>query len=655
MPWNIWYNVESDSSNNPIPFAIFYTPGKAINPIFLMDATFYQNICKCGGYLNPFVIRDFKSNIWICSFCSNRNQINNEINSEITCLHQMNNSTFEHTVTTMPNYGTTAYIFVIDTNFDNKNFSLCKAAIVQASQLIAKSSILGLISFGSYVSIHEISLYFCPKAHVFYSSREKDVFDERIGFKIKTTIEERISNFKGLNKFMLPVSECLDSFINITKILYQDPKLMKLDKRPFRCTGSAIQIATTLLSTSCKFDFSRIMLFTCGTVTLGPGKIVDVEYKKTIRSHQEINDGDAYYYKSSKNFYRELTKDLVKLGAALDCFICSSDQVGLVEMKDAIQRSGGITLFCDSFESESFKKSFRCLFEPDNKEGYSMGMSQGSIKVICSHDLKVAGVSGPGVIDRAQNNYTWRIPHLSASTTVCIIFNIMGLSGKTFPEINQKLFIQFITRYNTCKGEMRNRVTTLTRLRIENFDFEQLILGFDPEAAAVVLGRLCSFRMDTEKLDVRKTTKWLDKSLIDLCDMLWKNKRNQFCFPPILFFFAQLIYYLRRSHFVQIFNNSPDQVAYHRLIFNWQTVNNSLLMFQPILKAYFLKKIPELVPPNFSSLQRDRILVLDAYHIIVVFFGSSIVKWCKAGYNKRPEFREFAQLLQILVSMQRLK
>ncbi|KAL6981500.1 Protein transport protein S23 F [Sarracenia purpurea var. burkii] len=103
---------------------------------------------------------------------------------------------------------------------------------------------------------------------------------------------------------------------------------------------------------------------------------------------------------------------------------------------------------------------------------------------------------------------------------------------------------------------------------------------------------------------------------------------------------------LRRSQFVQVFNNSPDETAYFRMVLNRENVANSVVMIQPSLISYSFHSSPEPALLDVASISADRILLLDSYFTIVVFHGSTIAQWRKAGYHNQPEHAVFAQLLQ---------
>ncbi|MCD7452724.1 hypothetical protein HAX54_017943 [Datura stramonium] len=174
-----------------------------------------------------------------------------------------------------------------------------------------------------------------------------------------------------------------------------------------------------------------------------------------------------------------------------------------------------------------------------------------------------------------------------------------------------------------------------------------LIAGFDQEAAAVVMARQVSFKMETEAdFD---PIRWLDKSLIHICSRFGdyqKDTPSSFTLSPRFSIFPQFMFHLRRSQFVQVFGNSPDETAYFRMILNRENVANSVVMIQPSLISYSFHSGPEPVLLDVAAIAADRILLLDSYFTIVVFHGSTIAQWRKAGYHEQPEHQAFAQLLK---------
>ena len=67
---------------------------------------------------------------------------------------------------------------------------------------------------------------------------------------------------------------------------------------------------------------------------------------------------------------------------------------------------------------------------------------------------------------------------------------------------------------------------------------------------------------------------------------------------------------------------------------NREGVTGSLVMIQPTLLSYSFSG-PEPALLDVSSILPDRILLLDTYFVVVVFHGSTVAQWRKAGYQVR--------------------
>ena len=174
--------------------------------------------------------------------------------------------------------------------------------------------------------------------------------------------------------------------------------------------------------------------------------------------------------------------------------------------------------------------------------------------------------------------------------------------------------------------------------------------GFDQEAGATLIARQLTWKMETEEeFDCPAATRWLDRSLIRLCQRFGDYRKDDpasFQLMPQFSIYPQFMFNLRRSQFVQVFNNSPDETAYYRLVLWRENVLNSLVMIQPTLMAYSFNGPPEPVLLDVCSIAPDRILVLDAYFSVVIFHGQTIAQWRKANYQDQPEHEAFKQLLE---------
>jgi len=110
------------------------------------------------------------------------------------------------------------------------------------------------------------------------------------------------------------------------------------------------------------------------------------------------------------------------------------------------------------------------------------------------------------------------------------------------------------------------------------------------------------------------------------------------------------MFYLRRSHFLQVFGDSPDETTFYRFLLFRESVANSLIMIQPTLDAYTTSGPPVPVMLSASSIATDRILLMDTFFQVVVWSGENIAHWRKEGYQNKPQYASFKQLLEAPVN-----
>lgn len=101
----------------------------------------------------------------------------------------------------------------------------------------------------------------------------------------------------GASRFLMPVQQCEFQLTGILEALTRDPWPVANDKRPLRCSGGALSVAVGLLETTYPNTGARIMLFSGGPATEGPGMVVSNELKEPIRSHHDIDRDTVKHYK----------------------------------------------------------------------------------------------------------------------------------------------------------------------------------------------------------------------------------------------------------------------------------------------------------------------------------------------------------------------
>lgn len=96
--------------------------------------------------------------------------------------------------------------------------------------------------------------------------------------------------------------------------------------------------------------------------------------------------------------------------------------------------------------------------------------------------------------------------------------------------------------------------------------------------------------------------------LIRLCQRFGefhKDNPQSFRLPANFDLYPAFMFHLRRSQFLQVFNNSPDETSYYQNKLNREDCNNSLTMIQPTLTSYSFNGPPTPVLLDCSSIAPD--------------------------------------------------
>ena len=455
------------------------------------------------------------------------------------------------------------------------------------------------------------------------------------------------------SKFFQPISQCQDVLNNIIDKLTRDPWPVSTGKRALRATGSSMSIAINLLEATYPNAAARIMSFIGGPCTTGPGMIIDDDLKNTIRSHHDIEKDNIKYMKKAVKHYQSLATRAATNGHTVDIYSCALDQTGLHEMKYLPNFTGGHIIMGDSFKSSLFNTSLRRVFLKDDAGHLKMAFN-GVVEVKTSRELKVSGAIGSLVGQGVRNSCVsdteigtagtcqWKFCSLTPSTSAGWYFDIVQSAPAPNVQSSQRGFIQFITQYTGSDGFRHVRVTTVAR----NFGGNDY--AFDQEAACVLMARMACFRAEAEN-NGPDILRWLDRNLIRLCQKFGDYRKDlpeTFQLSPTFSMFPQFIFHLRRSQFIQVFNNSPDETSFYRHSLFVEDTLGSLVMIQPTLLAYSFSEPTHAVLLDTSSIQPDRVLLMDTFFQIVVFHGETIAAWKKAGYQEQEGYESFKQLLE---------
>ncbi len=581
---------------------------------------------------------------------------------------------------------------MVDTCLGDEELGHARRALAGALATLPEYAQVGLVTFGTHVSVHELGFPDMAKAYVFQGGREHGAASVAAQLGLGPGGRPGApppppprggapggappappGGGGGGRRFILPLSEAEFALTAALDDLARDAFPPLAESRPARCTGTAVAVAAALAAACLPPGLcaGRILLFVGGPSTDGPGRVVDRPLAEPIRSHKDLAKDAAPLFAKAAKFYAGLGAGMVGAGHALDIFACSLDQVGLAEMKPAIERTGGVAVQADTFANPVFRESLKRLLAPPSDAGAHLGTAAAAtLEVIPSRDVRVCGAlgpaspadrRGPAVSETAVGmggTTAWKLAGLDGATAVTLFFEPAaagsagrgdggGGAGQAAGPTSQ-LYLQFITRYLHATGAPRTRVTTLTRRWTDGGDTAGLVAGFDQEAAAVVCARLATHKMETE--EDFDATRWLDRTLIRLCARFGEYRRDDpssFALAPGLAFFPQFLFNLRRSAFVQVFGASPDETAHARLWLGRAGVPDGMVMVQPTLLSYGLgSPAPDPVLLDVAAVAPDRVLLLDSFFYVVVFHGATVAQWRKAGYAADPAHAALAALLE---------
>ncbi|KAM3327283.1 hypothetical protein CQW23_23005 [Capsicum baccatum] len=673
MTWNSWPRSKLESSKCIIPIA---SSIQLLRPFLDLPTLPYTPLrCKtCSSILNPFCMVDFQALIWICPFCFQRNHFPQQYSgiSETSVPAELYPQ-FTTVQYSLQNPNSTnappVYLFVLDTCVLEEELVFAKSALKRVIGILPDYAMVGFISYGTQVQVHELGFSDMSKVYVFQGSKglSKDEVLDQLGLGRKGVggggggVGGAIGGtHHGLTRFLLPASECEYTLDSLLDELATDQWPVALGSRASRCTGVALSVAAGLLGACMAGAGARIVALVGGPCTEGPGAIVSKDLSEPVRSHKDLHKDAAPFFKKAVHFYEELAKQLVSQGHILDVFASALDQVGVAEMKVAIEKTGGLVVLAESFGHSVFKDSFKRVFEDGEQ---SLGLCcNATLEINCSKDIKIQGIIGPctslekkgpavsSTVTGEGNTTAWKLCGVDKNTCLTVFFDVSS-SEKSDPSgnINPQLYIQFLTSYQSPDGQTKLRVTTVTRRWLDaSVGMEDLVQGFDQETAAVVMARLVSYKMEQE--EDFDPTRWLDRNLIRLCAKFGdyrKDDPTSFTLNPSFSLLPQFMYHLRRSQFLQVFNNSPDETAYFRMLLYRESISNAVVMIQPTLTAFSFNSLPSPALLDVASIAADRILLLDSYFSVVIFHGMTIAQWRNLGYQNQPEHQAFAQLLQV--------
>ncbi|KAG1334080.1 protein transport protein sec23-1 [Cocos nucifera] len=697
--WNSWPPSRPDAAALVVPLSVMCTPLMPIADLPLLP--YDPLLCaRCRAALNPYARVDYRSTLWVCPFCHSNNPFprsyagigennlpaelfptystveyllsrNPTSNPSSQSVFGLSPSSTASLLSSVSSLGSSlsssslpgldpsrppgpSFVFVVDVCSASDELRALKNEILHVVAQLPENARVGLVSFGSMVWVHDLGFSDCSRAVLFCGDREltSKKIQELMGISQLQHCTLGVSRSLSKQSFLLPVSDCE---FNITTAIEELDSLSDTlpGHRPKRATGAAISTAVALLEGCAPNTGGRVMTFTSGPATTGPGMIVETDLSETIRAHRDIINGHALHGEKARSFYRHVAQRLSDRSVVLDLFACSMDQVGTAELRYPIEKSGGFMVLAESFESEQFRKCLRHIFKHEGVDHLNM-IFDATIEMVTTKEVKICGALGPCMSLGIKNNMvsgkeigqggttSWKLSSLNNKACIAFFFQVSTHQNTEPPRV---FFVQFLTRYRHGNGGFRLRVTTAARRWVEP-QSPEIASGFDQEAAAAVMARLAVHR--AEEYHARDVIRWLDKMLICFTSKFGKyvpEDPSTFRLSSNFSLYPQFMYHLRRSQFIDVSNSTPDETAFFRLMLNREGVVGSLIMIQPTLFQYSFDGPPIPVLLDVSSISPDVILLFDSYFHIVIHYGSKIAQWRKLGYDKDPDHENLRKLL----------
>ncbi|KAL0230107.1 hypothetical protein PCE1_003669 [Barthelona sp. PCE] len=646
LPWTVFPSTKNNAKNLPIPVSAFYTPMKDVDGLLLAKTR--PCIClKCGAYLNPFCAGDLQQRRWICQFCNTGNSLPEEIVQNPSVL-DAKHMTCEYVLGN--NAHTPFYLFIIDTNQPLNILDQLKTTILRTLDYMPPEAQIGLITYSENVLLWDLQSEGLPRSYVFDGEEIPSDGD------FEGTLR---SLFDIAQSFIRPVGDCVFAFSELLDAVFRSVPSSQLGNYCRSCAGVALGIAHKIVEKLCHGQTGRVLLFNANPITHGKGLFAEIDKRKTLRTHLDLKEHNAPHTKSSRNFFRQLADKFCDIGVSVDVWSASVRQTGVYEMVEVFERTGGHCFMCDRFTDDIFTSSLLKSFARAGGIGHS-GLyedveAQSIVGIPCVFNAKIKVQTPPyivfkGLVDNREptekDGNEFFVGQLTPNSTFAFVFDIDESLGTQNFSARPYRYIQFTTQYTHPNGKMVLRVTTIAVNWNVSNNMNELVKGFDQEAAAVLLARMAT-KIMRETAEHDEARIYVDRTVVDLCSLFSSytiNVPSSVTFPQTMTNFPQFSFYLRRNVLLSNFNESPDETTYKRYIFERCTVNDSLVIIQPTLTKYSMDST-ESVLLDISSLQRECLLVLDTYYTVLLHYDEEFKNWRAMNYHEEEGFSWFGDLI----------
>jgi len=656
--WNKFSNSKAETSKHVIPLVCLYTPMHSYHDRSLLQVNYTALKCskpECASALSPFSELDFATKHWRCLFCGRMNALPQhyrnitqdnlpyELFGENTTVFYKNNRTA---------YQGRTYWFVIDAcSFDEERHLLLKEGLITALEQISDSDFVGVIRYSANIEVFSLENTTTSRIHVFPTVK----YTPAILQKAMSSAGVEMSS--PLAKFTRRKGECAKYLENLFKNAQINTFPVPVIERAKRCTGSALELVSAMVQSTCADGTGHVLLFTQGPCTYGPGAISPLSLKESLRG-----GGKAITKMFVKEMlYEDVANAMGKKGHVIDILAAGIDDFGFAEMRSITEKTGGFVVFARDFNRTIYTETIKRMFSRTRAPGAtenseelenSAEHSEAPMKRVynakttirVSKGYRVKEVIGHGVVmpeEKKGEPLIWRQGSLFERSTSAFVFEQFEDGPPGAP-----VHVQISTEFRDSNGESYERVTTLVRSFGNGADTQQLITGFDQEAACVFKAKELSVNADNgDGIDViRQADRCLIRFMQKFCTFE-RDLPNTLKTPNTMGFFPEFMFFLRRLPALHTAGLSFDEVAYQRTVLLDENLASTMCIIRPCLVSFHYTGERAPVELDSQSLRPDVCLLVDTFHDVMIWRGENIVAWMKSGLREDPEYWYFRDML----------
>ncbi|KAI5180886.1 protein transport protein SEC23 [Nematocida sp. AWRm80] len=643
--WNAFPNTKNESVKNVLPVACLYKPMHGHSNNSLLHVNYSPVTCEkieCGGVISPYCSVDFGTKHWKCLFCGRMNllppQYRNITPDSLPYELFNEHSTLFYRIPRpdLAGRGRT-YLFVIDAcSFDLERHLMLKKGLIKTLENIPEDCFIGVIRYSSNIEVFSLENEGVNKMHVF----------PVVNYSLATLQKAvRVENKLGspLSIFVKRKRECQEYVKQIFKTLSPNTFPVPVFERPKRSTGSALELASSIIQGVCAEGSGHLLLFTHGPCTYGPGSIAPHSLKDPLRNRSK---GIAKLF-LKESLYDRLSVQMGKKRHVIDIIAMGIDDFGFAEMRSLTEKTGGIVVFARDFSEEIYYESIDRMFkrhqtEEDLPDQPMKRVFDVRTTVKVSRGYVARSAIGPGISqnDDKKTPFIWRQGSVFDRTTIGIVFEHLEDQTPGAP-----LYIQIRTEFTDSNETVYNRITTIARSFINAMDLSQVIGGFDQEAACVFKAKELSVNADNgDGVDViRQADRCLIRFMQKFC-MFDKDIPSSIKVPQMMSFFPEFMFFLRRLPALHTDGLSLDEVAYQRTILLSEDSSSTMCIIRPSLTAFHYTGERTPVELDSRSLKPDVCLLLDTFHDVLIWNGENIDAWLKSGIEDNPDYWYFKEM-----------